>query len=306
MKKTNSLLRIGLVGLFLFFTATTFAQDPIPTVTPPIESFGGLNVGTYNDGEGAVITSTSDAIIFYQVGQTSITLEASPTDENGLAFDLYAWYKITNANGTEGAAIENEIGQTLTYSNLQPGFHRFRVYGIVESSSGTDCNSNEFQDIVIFVLNTLDPSAQTAVDAVLQFCIADNIDDGNINTTITFDSAYGPDELPKPGVEGFQYTYRYYAVKDGDTNTQIPLGEITANGNTNTFILDYNELKTNGIGIYTFFVEVSYSDNIKDNTGKAYAVWTEQIYRDGVAYSLEITPQPGRPTITIIDSSDGV
>lgn len=309
MKTNLTLLQISMLGLLLTVTTLLFGQTgpaPIPTVTPPIATFGGLQVGTYNDGTGAVVSSMADAVLFYHPTNTSITLQASEQDANGMEFDLYVWYKITNADGSENTPLVGEVSRTLTQENLEPGFHRYRVYGIVESASGTNCNSEEFQDIVIFVLNSLNPTVETAVDAVTQMCISDTLTDGILNTAISFASTYGSGDLPKPGAGDFEYTYTYYAIKDGDTNTKIPIGSVTASGATNSIDLDYDTLKANGIGTYTFFVEVTYSSGIKDSTGKDYAIWTSQVQRDGVNYQLEVTPQPGRPTITIIGSSDGV
>lgn len=311
-KKVHYLLKISLVGLFLTFTTALFGQGgpaAIPSVTPPVNGFSSLHVGTYNDGAGTIVNSMADGVLFYQVSggssATSITLQASTDDANGLNFDLYAWYKITDASGALPTAALGETTRNLTVNGLQPGFHRFRVYGIVESSTGTNCNSEEFQDIVIFVLNSLDPTVIAATTAITEFCISDNPTATNtLSTTINFASTYNSD-LPGPAVSAFDYTYHYYAIKDGDTSNKISLGTATTqNGNTNTLDIDYSILQTAGVGTYTFFVEVSYSDAIKDNTGKAYAIWESQVTKDGSNYTIEVIPQPGRPTITIIGSSD--
>src|SRR5690606_15061048 len=98
-KKINDILKLSVIAFILSFTTSVMAQTAtgIPAVTPPVNAFGGLNVGTYNDGTGSV-NSMSDAVLFYQAGQTTISLQASETDANGTEFDLYAWYIITDVN----------------------------------------------------------------------------------------------------------------------------------------------------------------------------------------------------------------
>lgn len=304
-KKINHILKLSVIAFILSFTTSVMAQTAtgIPAVTPPVNAFGGLNVGTYNDGTGSV-NSMADAVLFYQAGQTTISLQASQTDANGTAFDLYAWYKITDVNGALPAAALGETTRDLNVNDLQPGFHRFRVYGIVTSGTA-NCSSEEFQDIVIFVLNTLNPSVETAANAITEFCVGTTpTDPVTFTTTVDFESSYNTD-LPGPAVTAFSYTYNYYAVKDGNAANRISLGTaVTGNTNTNTFNLDYSLLSAEGEGDYTIFVEVTYNSAIKDSTGKSYAVWTSQVQSNGSNYTISVTPKPGRPTITITGSSD--
>ena len=67
-------------------------------------------------------------------------------------------------------------------------------------------------------------------------------------------------------------------------------------------ISDYTNLLA--VGTYTFYVEVQYSNDIKDRGTREHALWTAQVTNGGTPYQLVVTPVPGRPTITIVDITD--
>lgn len=308
MKKLKILLKIGLVGLFLTLSVNVFGQaigpDPIPVITPPIATPSSLHVGTYDDGAGAV-DLLADAVLFYNPAGTAITLSASANDGNGNDFDLYVWYVITNADGSAGTPHATTEEQQIIFDNLGPGYHRFRVYGIVESSTEERCNSEEFQDIVIFVLNPLDPSA-AAISTITEFCIATTPTGSfTLNATVALGSpTYQNTDLPNPAAADFNVSYRYFAINSNDTNTEIELDTASPiGGGSNSLEVDYADLKV--AGTYTFFVEVRYSEAIKTSTGIDHAVWQTQVETStGTPFTIEVTPKPGRPTITIISTTD--
>lgn len=303
MKQTNPLLKISLVGLFLFFATIAAAQDPIPAVVPPVNAPEKLNTGTYDDGTGSV-NSMTDAVLFYNPAGTSITLVASPDDGDGNSFDLYVWHEITAADGLVGDVIQTSDDPELILVDLEPGFHRIRVYGLVESGTGEDCSSSEFQDMVIFVLNPLAPSASTT-SAITEFCIATpESGDLTFNTTLAFTRSYEHVNLPNPAVSAFDVTYNYFAMLEGDlTETRYPLQVTPATNNNgeNTFTISYADIAALGVtGVLTFHVEVQYSESIKTRDGRSHAIWESEILNGSdEPYKIEITPQPGRPTITI-------
>lgn len=313
MKVNQPFLKISLVGLFLITTLGASAQilpEAIPALPTTIAHYENLHVGTYDDGKAPINESMGGAVLFYRLNgstsETSITLQASTHDAANVPFDLYAWYRITAADGSETGAIDQiETGRELTIDALEPGFYRYRVYGI-STSGTTNCDSEEFQDIVFFVLNTLDPTAVVPTDAITEYCItATPTDNIELNTTVAFESAYETgNHLPTPSVDAFELTYRYYAVKDDQVSSPIELGTVTEAGADNIFEVDYSILNTEGTGTYTFFVDVTYSSAIKDRGGRAHAIWTEQIQRNGSNYTVNVTSQPGRPTIEIISSVD--
>src|SRR5690606_33915771 len=91
--------------------------------------------------------------------------------------------------------------------------------------------------------------------------------------------------------EAFAVTYRWFAVKDGDTDNPIDLETTTEN-----YSVDLDQA-----GSYTFYVEVKYVDSIKeDNDDRDYLTYTNQVENtDGTPLTIVVTPIPGAPTITI-------
>lgn len=300
MKTTMTMLKPGLVGLFLMISTAIFAQTA-PNLTLPITGFANLGIGTLDDGE-LPESATADAVLFYNPATNgpSLTLTASVTDAvTGLNFSSYIWQEIDGAE-----AVINEFDVTtnqLPLSGLLPGYHRYRVYGLVEDS-GVSCQSDEFQDIILFVLRPLAVTAPTTTDAILNFCIND-IPAGSLalGADVAFNSeiGYNTKGFPTPTAEDFELTYRWYAINDANPGVQIPLTDpasITSAGAENNITVDYADFTE--VGTYTFHVEVEYSNAIRDRETREHAVWTATV---GGVTPLEIvvTPTPGRPTITI-------
>lgn len=320
MKTTKTLLRTGLVGLFLFaaFTGKTqIIPSPVTTVSSPSD----LQVGTLEDGVAPITPTDPPAIFFYREASTeaptgtTITLRASLTDESAqpITFNSYVWYKMVTPDGTSEPLPTtplSETGRDLKLENLQPGYHKYRVYGVVEDGEAI-CQSEEFQDIIFFVLRPLAPTASAETDAITEFCIDNPTNESlNLTTTVDFATPGYDGNYANPDVEAFDLSYRWYAVKDGET-TQIDLFTTTANGATHTLTLDgandgYAALVTAGVGTYTFYVEVQYSNTIKDREEREHAIWNSQVTANGTTdpYQLTLTPTPGRPTITIEDITD--
>lgn len=301
MKTTTTLLKMALVGLFLTLATTLFAQVPNPGTT--IADFADLTVGTYDDGQPAV-NPLAAAVLFYNPATDgpSITLNASLQDANDLTFTSYIWQEI-QGDGT--AITEVEEGNQITLTGLAPGYHRYRVYGLVETDEVL-CQSDEFQDIVFFVLPPLAPTA-SAQGVLDDFCI-DDVPAGQLALTanvVIDDNEYGSSTFPNPAVENFELAYRWYArftpfTTTGDgtpVDIELTPGVITpTDGATGTFTTDYSALLgERGAGTYIFSVEVQYSDAIKDPGTREYARWSSPV----TDFELVVRPVPGRPTITI-------
>lgn len=293
-----------MVGLFLTFsTASVFAQHIAPTPTSPINSVSDLDVGTINDDQTDVVSNV-EAVLFYNASGTSIILNASTTDAvTGLPYTEYIWHSI-NQDGTI-AATETEDGNSLSLTGLQPGYYRYRVYGIIDDA-GILCQSDEYQDIIFFVLPDLNATSAPAAGALTALCITDDTtgESLTLNGTVTYNTSvpFNTNSFVNPDVDDFALTYRWYAVNDEDPGLEIPLttpATQTNAGATSSINIDYDVLKAAGVGTYTFFVEVEYSAAIKGRGGRSHAVWSSQVMDGTDAFEVQITPTPGRPTITI-------
>lgn len=308
MKTTMTMLKAGLVGLFLMITATTFAQtSPIPNL--PITNSADLYIGTLDDGLPPVAHVT-DAVMFYNPATDgpSLRLEASVTDVvTGLDFSSYIWQEIGVSGGTEQILEElDEEGANLTLSGLLPGYHRYRVYGLVDDD-GVICQSDEFQDIILFVLRPLNITSATPVDAILEFCLND-VPAGSLalEADVDFNSLieYNSNGFPNPAVGDFELTYRWYAINDENPGVEIPLTDPASStdaGAENNISVDYADFTE--AGTYAFHVEVQYSSAIKDRGTREHAIWTTTVGGTD-PYELVVTLAPGRPHITIENVED--
>jgi len=291
MKATKTMLKASLVGLFLMTTTAVLAQQAPPNPVTPISEPADLYVGTINDDETSVTPNTG-AVFFYNPAGTSVALTASSTDViTGLNYTEYIWHRI----GQDGEIVstESETGGILTVSGLEPGFYRYRVYGWIEDD-GVTCQSDEYQDMIFFVLRPLAITSEAGTDAIEQFCVGDvPTEQLTLTSAVAFDASVEYNIVggfPNPAnAEDFELSYRWYAVNDQDAANEIAI--------TDPANIDYNLF--NAVGTYTFFVEVTYASTIKDRGTREHAIWDAQVMLDGSAYELTVTPRPGRPTITI-------
>lgn len=310
MKTTQTkTLKVSLVGLLLMIGTVSYAQLIAPVPKATIATSEDLNLGTLNN-DATDVVATVNTVLFYNPATNgpSITLRASLTDDSmpPLEFDSYLWYQITY-NGTEEIAtlIAGETGRDLSLTALQPGYHKYRVYGLVDND-GEVCQSDEFQDIIFFVLRPLAPTATTGTGAITEYC-ANDVPTGSL--ALEADVAYGAPDFnsngyANPNIDAFNLTYRWYAINSNDPGTQIALTDPATGTNTgaeNNVSVDYSSLTAPGT--YTFYVEVQYSENIKPRDGREHAIWTAAV-GGGTPYQLTVSPIPGRPTITIENPVD--
>lgn len=304
MKETTTLLKISLFGLFLAISPFLFAQTA-PNPTTPIIAPSNLDVGTINDDE-TTVESVPTAILFYNPAGTAITLTASEIDEvTELPYSSYVWHEI-NQDGSIAETLAEQTG-TLRVEGLQPGYYRYRVFGVIDDE-GVICQSDAYQDMIFFVLRPLTPSATPGDDAVTEFCLNTPPTEPLIlEAGVVFDANvdYNGNAFAQPAVGDFALTYRWYAVNSNAPDTQIPLTDPateTNPGAANDISIDYADLTD--FGSYTFFVEVQYSNGIKDRDSREHAIWTAQVMDGTEAFTIDVTQTPGRPTITIESIED--
>lgn len=307
MKTTMTTFKASLSGLLLMISSGIFAQTA-PTPTLPVTTANDLNIGTLDDGQPPV-THVADGVLFYnpETNGPSLTLVATVTDlVTGLDFSSYIWYEITLADGNEVTAVvqESESNQ-LALSDLEPGYHRYRVYGLVDDD-GVICQSDEFQDIILFVLRPLAVTA-SEIDAITAFCLNDvPTEPLALEAEVDFNStvAYNSNGFPTPGAADFDLTYRWYAINNAAPGTEISLTDPLTNTNAgaeNNITVDYADFTA--AGTYTFHVEVEYSSSIQDRGDRDHAIWTATVGGE-TPFELVVTTAPGRPTITIESVND--
>lgn len=306
MKNQITFLKAGLVVLLLISSITSYSQIIAPIPTAPIDAPEKLNVGRINDDAtgSSDVELTANTILFYDPSTQgpTLTLTASLTDGNTPAatFTSYSWIKITNSGGTESASdILSETTQKVTLSQLEPGYHKYRVYGRIEEN-GITCQSDEYQDIIFFVLRPLSLTAEVPTGALAEYCKND-VPSGklSLNATAAFGTVeYNTNGYANPAIADFSLTYRWYAI-----NSEAPTVEISLVGTGSEIEIDYADLAD--LGKYTFHAEVQYDNAIKDRGSRDHAFWTATVTNAaGDPYELQVTPAPGRPTITIEDVID--
>lgn len=302
MKTSSNYFKTGLIGLLLTLATTLAFAQVTPSPNIPVAANADLKTGMLNDLGTAVLNA--DAVLFFNPSAgTSFTLTASEMDEAGEnTFTDYAWYPVA-AGGTADMTTSLSAVRTLERTNMQPGYHRFRVYGFV-NTAGIDCQSEEYQDFIVFILNPLQPTA-TNVGAITEYCLGDT-GTFELEANVALELPYENADFDNPTATELELTYHWFAVLDGDNANPIaltPTATPTAGG-TSTAIFDFGELTA--AGTYTFYVEVAYSSAIKDKGARpeGHGFWRASVMNGASTYEIEVTPRPGRPTITIGSITD--
>ena len=339
MKKTSKMIRTGLVALLLSATASVFGQT---TQFPPgpIDPLGPQSAATVGTQARGALFSPSianfddelvNSILFFNPGQAnSFTLRASAIEDHendrGLAFTHYTWEYGTN--GTDYSPVGDDSPTLAQTAGLAPGYHYYRVEArIVPTGTDPDltCDADNVETFVVFVLPPLAVTATNTGDD-FQYCEADVVD-GQTNVALAIDEIVYDGYAGTPAVGDFAFNYRWYAVKSTDPtdpfsrdNADFPTIDATkANLTGATEITGATSAEyipaIDEIGTYKFFVEVEYQ--IKDRSTGLGADNTEArnrpyvIYRGWVggadqatASIVTVTPQPGKPHITIEEVED--
>ena len=290
MKTNNKILFSLLTAVFLF--AIVPANGQAPVYQSPISAPADLDVGTISS-TATTVTTIDEAVLFYNPATSgpSITLNASVDDGAGATFDSYQWNTVF-ADGTE-TLITGETTVALTATALAPGYHKYRVYGVVDNADGTvTCQSDEYEDIILFVLPELSVNTLANLNGNTPGYCMEDIPTTPINLSvddITADYSANANGYANPAGSDFTVNYNWYANLEGSTSNPIDLGNTTSS----------YDVTIAEEGTYTFFVEVTYAVKTDDGT-REYVVFTDEV-QDGAGNPLEIevTPIPGAPTISI-------
>ena len=247
--------------------------------------------------------SGTEAIFVY--GGSGFTLTASTTStadggEADIAFTDFDWLfrnavgggddvsSLTSATATPGGPVNSELNVT----DLAPGFYTFIAQGITD---GEICSS-EPEEFTVFVLAPLTVTIAFGGDESELYC-ADDLPANTLTATSTYDAGVPwntqtdlTDENPVLG--DFELRYRWYKIADGSTldiNTATPIAtnipSTTTTENTYTFDVA-NDVE---VGEWNYYVAVDY-------TVKTSGPYTSAL---GAPTVIEVTPKPGKPTITI-------
>lgn len=311
MKNRMKLLKSGLVVLILSgICSLVQAQIIAPQPTLPIVNKAGLNLGIMNNGATAVSSTDPGTTVLFYVAKggaypdgTTITLKGSELDAGNVAFVSYEWRQVTasGATETESTTVAG-TNNTLLLKELTPGYYKYRVRGMAANS----CLSEEYQDVIFFVLAPLSASAAVSGTPLTGFCV-DNTAGLSLalKTDVAFAAPLYQGGYANPTVDQFKLTYKWYAYNE-TTSERVEFTDVSSGANhsaagaTNTFTLsaaDFADLAAKP-GTYRFHVEVQYHSDIKDRGTRTHALWTAQVGGD-TPYKLVVTPKPGRPTITI-------
>lgn len=342
MKTTINIWKAGLMGLLLTIGPHVFGQTQTPP--GPISPLGpqGTTVTTGNTklrGEhfNPTITDFSEelvnSILFYNPSSPNgFTLRASTVEDHAsraLEFTTYNWYYDGDGSAPSATPIAGQNGITLTQTNLQPGYHIYRVEGFI-IPPGTDpdaiCPPDATETFAVFVLPPLSVTAtNTGSDPnLLQYCESEAGSQQNV--ILTAETEY-ESYAGLPALDQFELKYTWYAVKSNhatdpfaSANGDFPVIDPTKSDITGAdlqdevFVISTTEEFTPSIadiGTYKFFVEAEYTvkDRNYDNnevdpvTARArphviYRGWFGGADQDNASVVV-ITPQPGKPHITI-------
>lgn len=297
MKTNESNFSRFLIVLAILLSYQINAQTP-PAFQSPISTPADLDVGTISSG-ATTVTTIDQAVLFYNPATSgpSITLTASVDDGAGNTFSTYQWNTVA-ADRTE-TVVAGESTANLTASSLAPGYHKYRVYGMVDNGDGTvTCQSTDYEDIILFVLPEL--TVNTAVNLngnPLAYCM-DAIPTTPIQLSvdnITADYTGNSNGYTHPTGSDFTVNYHWYAVLDGGTANPIDLSTTTS-----TY-----DVTLADEGTYSFYVEVTYAVKTDDLGTRDYVVYRGDVEDGtGAPLSIEVTPVPGAPTITIGSVTD--
>lgn len=287
--KTSTIFKGLLPAIILLVITPAIAQ--VPTFTSPISTPADLDVGTISS-TATEVTTVDAAVLFYNPATSgpSITLSASTDDGAGNTFTSYQWNTVSS-DGTE-TIITGETAVDLTATSLAPGYHKYRVYGLVDNGDGTvTCQSDQYEDIILFVLPELEVTSEVDLNGnPAGYCVED-IPTAPIQLSIadiTADYTANTNGYTNPAGSDFTVNYNWFANLEGGTANPIDLG------NAATYDVTLAQE-----GTYTFYVEVTYAVKADDGS-RDYVVFTDTV-EDGAGNPLEIevTPVPGAPSITI-------
>lgn len=292
MKKTMTTLKAGLVGLILTAGFSASAQLISPnnpaTLQPPLSGTG------------------TEAIFVY--GGTGFTLTASTTStgdggQSGITFTDFDWLfrnssgggdavsSLASATATPGGTVNSQLNVT----GLAPGFYTFIAQGITD---GEVCSS-EPEEFTVFILAPLSLTVTSGGDASILYC-TDDMAANTLTVTAAYDAGVSWNtetnlSAENPALGDFELRYRWYKVADGttfDAGTATPIRENTPSTNTAQDTYTFDIANDTEVGAWNYYVAVDY-------TVKASGPYVNALGGMSTPTVIEVTPKPGKPTITI-------
>ncbi|MEH6681498.1 MAG: hypothetical protein V7724_13190 [Sediminicola sp.] len=291
MKTVGKIMTYALTLVLLFASARTIAQVVAPIPTTPITAPANLDVGILTDNT-LPVTTVDGAVLFYNPATSgpSLTVTASLDDGAGNTFTGYEWYAITTDGTTETETlISGASTQDLPLTALEPGYHKYRVYGLVENGTVV-CQSDNFEDIILFVLSPLTVETTFELNGnALTYCANDVPATPIVLSVGSLEADYSTNTngYANPDASDFDVTYNWFAVQDGDTANPLDLANTT----------ESYEVTLTDPGTYTFFVEVEYT--VKDPGSRDYITYVGAVEDAGSDLEIVVSPTPGTPTLTI-------
>ncbi|MFB2119718.1 hypothetical protein [Parapedobacter sp. 2B3] len=265
------------------------------------------------------------------------------TGGDALEFTMYKWSYMgadgvtpttlygLDAGGTEKTVGVDDPANRHTVTSLAPGFHYFRVEGYIipEGADDSELCTVEDETFVVYVLPPLAvTTTHTGENGLLQYCEIDATTQQNVQMTATvaYDGYTGDPAI----ADGFELKYTWYAVKSENATdifaddiddfptidpTKVDIGDAVAQpeaivvSSSNEFTPTIAE-----IGSYKFFVEVEYTVKARDYDGaetddarkRVYAIYRQWFggADQDLASVVFVTPQPGKPHITVEGVTD--
>jgi len=336
MKRKMKMIKTGLVALALSATVTVFGQTQTPP--GPLSDLGPKDNHVLNTAkqrgelfDPAIANFDNElinSILFYNPAQAnSFNLKASKIEDEvnnrGLNFTKYIWSESTD--GISYTVITGQNTSTLTQSGLTPGYHYYKVEGLV-NPDGVDesllCSplSEVFAVYVLPQLSVTVSGTTTNSNNAFVFCEseantsspADGQKKVSLTSSVTFNGYSGV-----PNVDAFEKKYRWYAIKKGASGyadfSNLSKDPTLATG-ANAILLGENvslnaiDPQIDAYGVYKVFVEVEYT--IKDrnyglgtdnpeNRNRSYVIYRGIAQFGGQDLEITVTPTPGKPHITI-------
>ncbi len=290
MKCTIKMLKTGLVALFLLAGLTVSAQQLISStdqtkLRPPLSGTGTETIFAHENTSFRLTASTTSSSTD---GQADIT------------FDNIKWYFKNDAGGfgdlpdlnLTTATVSGTANSQLTLNGLKPGFYTFMAVG---ETAGEVCVT-EPEEFTVFVLPPLTVTLSSDLQSNI-YCQDDLPPTSNntLTASVSFDATHSlntqtPYSSTNPTLGDFELRYRWYKVtENGTLDIQAtPLAIHTPSANTTTDT--YNVVETE-LGRWKYYVVVDYT--VK-NSGPY-----QTVLGGGTPTIIEVTPKPGRPTITI-------
>ncbi len=329
--------KIKIIAFMLLFGAlgsSSYAQSssagPISPLGPGFKTMAGTTDRTILFGDPKILNfdhENRDAILFYNPAkENQFTLRASSIEDiasnRGLKFTSYKWYTGSADNWT---LVDGQKDSLLVRSGLEPGYHHFRVEGIINPNGVPEDLLCGFLDetFTVFVLPSLSitSSGTGATGSFYVYCESDVENDVKqkkigIETQVSF-----VDYSQTPEVDKFEKLYRFYAIKAKEDGT-FPNYDLTLKEDpTSVDGIELLEENTTGIfspqmdkhGKYKIYVETEYTIKGRrydktESEGKVrdrpYMIFNALAKHGEEDLVVTVTPKPGKPHITIISVTD--